>query len=273
MDLNSLLERYKVDGYAIFPVLFSEKQVAAWRAKFDELQREYHQWWFADTLEYAPKLLWPVVSHPVILDFAEMVMGPFVQLDNLTLAGFKPVSKEEAEGKVSGWHRDRWGDVPRNSVYERPYAINAIVYPQDLTNEFGPLRVIPGSHRSPVTIPEEETNRPHVDERVIHMKAGDVCLTHCDLLHSGTPNISGEIRYFLSVFYNLTWFKHTDTHQGPLTQRLVGEARARKDNRLMRLLGVDEQLRARWNSGFLDPDEERWAEWAAADRAAIIEEA
>ena len=77
----------------------------------------------------------------------------------------------------------------------------------------------------------------------------EICLTHGDLLHSGTPNISGEIRYFLSVFYNLTWFKHTDTHQGPLTQRLVEEARARKDHRLMRLLGVDEQLRARWESG------------------------
>ena len=124
-----------------------------------------------------------------------------------------------------------------------------------------------------MTIPEEERNRPHVDEKVIHMKAGDACLTHGDLVHSGTPNRSGGIRCFLSVFYNLTWLKHTDTHQGPLTQRLVEEARARKDHRLMRLLGVDDQLQARCNSGFLDPDEERWAEWAAADRAAIIEEA
>ena len=112
MDLNSVLERYKEDGYAILPRLFSEKQVAAWRAKFDELQRDYDQWWYGNALEYAPKLFWPVVSHPVILDFAEMVMGPFVQLDNLTLAGFKPVSKQEAEGKVSGWHRDRWGTSP-----------------------------------------------------------------------------------------------------------------------------------------------------------------
>ena len=267
--LDPLCEQYKKVGYAVLPGLYSEAQMDRWRHKFMELKDEYDQWWFGNTLEYAPNLFWPAVSHPTILDFAEKVMGPFVQLDNLTLAGSQPVSKEEAEGKVSGWHRDRWGKVPH--IYERPNAINAIAYLQDLTDAYGPLRVLPGSHQTPVTLPEDKRQKPHPDELVIHMKAGDVCMTHGNLVHSGTPNTADGIRFFFSSFYNLSWLKHTDTHKGPLTQRLVDQARERNDHRLMRLLGVDEQLQARCNSRFLIEDEVRWAEWIEADRAAIVE--
>jgi hypothetical protein len=119
---------YKERGYTVFPQLYGDRQMAAWRDKLDELHAEYGEWWLRNTLEYAPKLFWPAVSHPVLLDFAELVMGPFVQLDNLTLAGFGSVPVEEAEGKVSGWHRDRWGKVPRGSAYQRPNAVNAIGY-------------------------------------------------------------------------------------------------------------------------------------------------
>ena len=115
-SLDPLCEQYKEVGYAVLPGLYSEAQMDRWRHKFIELKDEYDQWWFGNTLEYAPNLFWPAVSHSTILDFAEKVMGPFVQLDNLTLAGSQPVSKEEAEGKVSGWHRDRWGKVPH--IYE-----------------------------------------------------------------------------------------------------------------------------------------------------------
>ena len=269
-DLNAHLEHYKEHGYTLFPRLYGECQMSQWRQRFCDLSAEYDEWWFRNTLEFAPKLFWPVVSNPLILDFAELVMGPFVQLDNLTLAGFASVSEEEAAGTISGWHRDRWGRVPTGNEYRRPNGINVITYLQDLTDQFGPLRVIPGSHRRPLTMTEEKSKMPHPDERVIHMKAGDVCITHSELAHSGTPNTSGKTRYFFSIYYNLTWLKHTDTHQGPLTQQLLGEARKRNDHRLMRLLGVDEQLQARCNSGFMvAEDEVRWKEWIMADKEAI----
>jgi hypothetical protein len=275
VDFSSHLEHYKENGFTIFPGLFDEGQMNKWRERHQQLYEEFdNRTWFGNMLEYAPRLLWPAVSNPTILDFAELVMGPFVQLDNLTLAFFHSVPKTEVEGKVSGWHRDRWAQVPRSSTYERPNAINAISYLQDLTDEMGPLRVIVGSHRRPLTIDPDDRGKPHPQETVINMQAGDVVMTHVNLVHSGTPNTSssGENRYFFSIFYNLTWLKHTDNHSGPLTQQLLAAARAHNDHRLMRLLGADEQLQARCNSGFLTPDEQRWAEWAAADRKTIKEE-
>jgi hypothetical protein len=138
---------YRERGYTVFPRFYGERQMAAWRDKLDEMHAEYGEWWLSNTLEYAPRLFWPAVSHSDLLDFAELVMGPFVQLVNLTLAGFRSVPVDEARGKVSGWHRDRWGKVPRGSVYQRPNAINAIAYLQDLSDEYGPLRVIESGDR------------------------------------------------------------------------------------------------------------------------------
>ena len=48
-----------------------------------------------------PQLMWEAVSNPTVLDFAETVVGPFVQLDNLTLAAFPPMDEEARGAPVS----------------------------------------------------------------------------------------------------------------------------------------------------------------------------
>ena len=270
MTIDERFEEYKTNGFTIFERVFDESQMLLWREKHQQLSAENDgQTWFGNMLEAAPDLMWPAVTHPTILEFVEKVMGPFVQLDNLTLAAFSSIEPQKAKGRVSGWHRDRWAHVPYTDAYHRPNAINAISYLQELTDAFGPLRVIIGSHRTPLTMEDTERAKPHPAEMLIHMKAGDVVITHNGLVHSGTPNTSGQLRYFFSIYYNLTWLKHTDHHSGPHTQQLLAEAKAANNHQLMRLLGVDEQLQPRCNSGFLLPDEERWEEWAAADRGAI----
>lgn len=270
MTIDERFEEYKTNGFTIFERVFDESQMLLWREKHQQLSAENDgQTWFGNMLEAAPDLMWPAVTHPTILEFVEKVMGPFVQLDNLTLAAFSSIEPPKAKGRVSGWHRDRWAHVPYTDAYHRPNAINAISYLQELTDAFGPLRVIIGSHRTPLTMEDTERAKPHPAETLIHMKAGDVVITHNGLVHSGTPNTSGQLRYFFSIYYNLTWLKHTDHHSGPHTQQLLAEAKAANNHQLMRLLGVDEQLQPRCNSGFLLPDEERWEEWAAADRGAI----
>ena len=59
-------------------------------------------------LERSPALMWPVLCRPEVLDFVEEVVGPRVQLDNLTLAAFPANPEESDESLVVGWHRDRW---------------------------------------------------------------------------------------------------------------------------------------------------------------------
>ena len=276
MNLDERLSAYKRDGYTVFESLFGEKLMDAWKAAYPgiverqtPLGQEEPSLWLRSTLEFEPKLFLPAVAHPMLLDFAEAVMGPFVQMDNLTFMAFPSVPAEEVEGKVSGWHRDIWAYKPTHAEYVPPLASNAITYLQDLTEEYGPLRVIPGSHRSNIGITPEERTRPHPEEIVVPVKGGDVVFTHAALYHSGTPNCSGNPRYFFSLYYNKSWLKCRDNHQGPAVQTILRTARENGDRRLMRLFGEDPLMFERANSGFYRDDEEMWAEWIEEDRKAL----
>ena len=275
-SLEQRIEQYKEDGYTLFEGAFNADLIAQWKAKYQDLVERQTlpdaarpTYWLSSVVEFEPWLMLPAVANPTILDFAERVMGPFVQLDNLTFMGFPSVPKEEAAGAASFWHRDIWAWVPTGDQYIRPIACNAITYLQDMDDGYGPLRVIPGSHREPITISEENRRKPHPREKLVYSKAGDVIFTHCALLHSGTPNSTGKLRYFFSIYYNLSWLRHRDNHSGPNVQKIIHMAREKNDRRLMRLFGVDDLVYQRANSGFNEPDEAMWNQWIAEDRAAL----
>jgi hypothetical protein len=187
-----------------------------------------------------------------------------------------------------------------NGSYERPLAFNAITYLQDLTARRDrlaadhPRRAQPPALGSFVHHPvrfrsgsdfcargcamlalaadrgRARRRRPAAaGEELVYMKAGDTIITHTSLLHSGTPNLSLAKRYFFSVYYNISWLKHTDTYTGPNCAQLIGWARGNGDHRALRLLGEDDRLQQRANSGFQQPDEARWAAWRAEDREAL----
>ena len=275
--MDKRLAQYMRDGFTVFEGVYDEIQMQYWRDEQDRLESvstapyaQQRTWWFGNMLERAPHLMWPVVSNPLVLDFAEQVVGPFIQLDNLTLAAFPTKEKDEPDAQKCGWHRDRWGHMPTGH-YQRPMSLNAICYLQDLTDQSGPLRVIYGSHIEPVAMTEDERSQPHPCEKLLYLKAGDLVLTHSCLLHSGTPNISGAKRYFFSVYYNISWLKYTDTFDGPNCRQLIAWARERNDHRALRLLGQDDHLQSRANSGFQECDEERWIQWQQADQDAMVD--
>ncbi len=275
-SMTKRLAEYKENGFTVFEGVFSREQMDAWIARYADLvQRqtplgaERPTQWLSSVVEYEPWLMLPAVNNPDILDFAERVMGPFVQLDNLTFMAFPTYPRAEVEGRASGWHRDIWAWVPPGNDYIAPLACNAITYLQDLTDENGPLRVVPGSHREPVTVTQDSLHVPHPREVLVYPKAGDIVFTHCALLHSGTPNYSGKLRYFFSIYYNRSWLRYRDNHSGPNVGKITQMARQKNDRRLLRLFGVDEQVFMRANSGFQVADEEMWDRWIREDRAAL----
>lgn len=278
--LADRIAEFKHQGYTVFEQAFSRDLMDRWIAKYPDLVSRQTPpgaanptLWLSSVVEYEPWLMLPAVNDPVILDFAERVLGPFVQLDNLTFMAFPSLPRAEAEGKAGLWHRDIWGWVPTSADYIPPLACNAITYLQDLTDENGPLRVVPGSHREPVTVPQERRTTPHPREQLVYAKAGDVIFTHCALLHAGTPNWSGRERYFFSIYYNRSWLRCRDNHAGPNVAKIIAQAREKNDRRLLRLFGVDELVFRRANSGFQVADEEMWDRWIEEDRALLKGEA
>jgi hypothetical protein len=270
--LDEHLAEFKRDGFTLFPGMLDGGWVQEMRAAFEDIADRIptadgsRPSLFVDVLEHQPQLVLRALASERLLDFAEMVIGPHVQLETVTYRRTPP--GEAADGPVLGFHRDMFAFFPEDGVYHRPLLFNALSYLQDLTDDSGPLRIIPGSHMRALRITQEEAKRPHPEEVIVYPKAGDVAVFHCSMLHSGTVNRSTDHRYLFFLTFNHSWLKHRANYQGPVSQAVIAQARARGDRRLLRLLGVDDQFVQRANCGFLDPDEENWQRWIAEDAAA-----
>jgi hypothetical protein len=280
MTLDEHLYEYKRDGYTVFRRFISPDKVREWRSilnpKFEKL---FPQKPNAPRARIVPLLsdpdLAPLarehVQIPLMLDFAERVMGPYVQLDSFEVSGF-PIREGDLKGAVDRWHRDAFHNTetwqgfrtmaeqsPR--PYTPPLACNSLTYLQDMNEETGPLRVIRGSHLEYVFIPKEGEHEPHPDETYLDLEAGDMVFTHHEILHSGTWNISNEIRYFLSNYICRIGLPHRDTFDLPAIHEILKEARARNDRRLLRFFAEDDL--------FVTREEASWKKMVEEDRSEL----
>ncbi|MDB4912587.1 MAG: Phytanoyl-CoA dioxygenase [Gemmatimonadetes bacterium] len=272
MNVRDHFEELCRDGFTIIRAAHPPVVVAEWHAIAQQLAVDDEaKRTVGNFIETHTALALRTIANPHLLDMAEMTMGPFVQLDGLTLVSWPPAreSAEEARQAKLHWHRDPWSQVPRSGVYERPLGINMLMYLQDLDEKNGPLRVIVGSHRAAVTIAPADRTEAHAEEHLIFARRGDVIVMHNGLVHSRSPNRSDKLRSYVSVYYNLSWLRSSSRHDGPAAKRILALAEEQNDRRLMRLLGVDSELEARTNSGFLTPDEECWRDWIREDRAVL----
>ena len=211
--------------------------------------------------------------HPVLLDYAEHVMGPFVQLDGYEITGYpsRPLAQRT---KVDRWHRDAfnysgvWGRHGSSHhrddrVYTAPTACNCITYLQDMNEETGHLRILTDSHLDYTFIRDEDAHQPQPGEQLVTLEAGDMVYTHNEILHAGSINTSGQIRYFISAYFQRFGLPHRDNFRHPLIEAIKTEARARNDRRVLRLFAEDDQLEERERAA--------WAQMIAEDRAALAE--
>ena len=276
-ELERHLAEFQNLGYTILPNAHPRRWVDAVRARFETLRHEVPHagdapYFFDDFLEYEPDLGVEAMTRPVVLQVAEAIIGPQVQLESMTISGSPPDpnrTRSGTTGRVAGWHRDLFARLPVVDGYQPPLLFNAMTYLQNLTDAVGPLRVIPGSHRRPSTVARDQLQQPHADELLLYPQAGDAVLFHHALLHSGTENTSAEYRFFYCCAYNLCWLKHRANYAGPICAALKAAAAARHDRRLLRLMdGDDRIIRRVLHNPVLEPEEQLWARWEAEDAAA-----
>ena len=153
-------------------------------------------------------------------------------------------------------------DLPRPSVHAKGIPYHWYHW-QDMDGPGGALMVVPGSHRSsfgdrPSTAAEEAA------VLALDARAGDACVFHCDMLHSGSANHApdGAWRYMLTSFVVRAGFPHRDDFTNPpLVHRLLAEARATGDRRVLRFFGADAEA-----GGPLRREELQWRAAIEAER-------
>ena len=95
------------------------------------------------------------------------------------------------------------------SMRDLPVPVVHINFPLvDLTNENGPIRQVPGTHRSRAPIPtladEPEWMRLST---VCPLPAGSAIIRDARCWHGGTPNLSREVRAMPNIEYMAPWFR------------------------------------------------------------------
>ena len=103
-----------------------------------------------------------LIEHPPILDRHRALFGNQVQLLQYDFLRQGPRS----EASERHWHRDF------SFPGDRPLSINTILYLDDMTEETGPTRVVPGSHRGEALPPPDRAGAPLPGEVAVYAPAG-----------------------------------------------------------------------------------------------------
>ncbi|MDH7448109.1 glycosyltransferase [Aquimarina sp. 2201CG14-23] len=145
-----------------------------------------------------------LVTHPVILQYLEPILGPNILVHGSTLFYKKPNNKKSVL-----WHQDGYF-----MKFSSPKYVTAWVAFEDSVQENGCLQVIPGSQDrlyahdstpsensvlpSGLTVIEKFNKEKAVD---IELKAGEMSLHHVNIIHGSNPNISDKPRIGFAIRY------------------------------------------------------------------------
>lgn len=144
---------------------------------------------------------WEVLTRSRVTEVLRQLVGP-----NALLQTSKLNTKAPGGGAAVEWHQD-WAFYPHTNDDMLAFGVML----EDVTEQNGPLQVIPGSHKGPVLSHNNadgifcgavDPDDPdfHLDKAVtITGRAGSMSVHHARTLHGSAPNVSDRAR--LMLFY------------------------------------------------------------------------
>ena len=202
------VESYNKDGYLNSIPLFVGDQVATNRVYFDGLlahalaQGKSSYSISGSHVIYSG--VYDLVKSSVLLDLAEDLLGP-----NFVAIGAHYFCKLPKDSKVVSWHQDfTYWPVDRAKIITIWVAID------DVDRENACIQVVPGSHRHGLlpyreSDPQENNILNQTVDNIeqygrpdrLEMKAGEVSVHSCLLLHGSDANLSDRRRCGLGIRY------------------------------------------------------------------------
>ena len=213
-DLENQVKAMEEDGYAYLPKVIEGTQLAELRAAMDQLTAISASFDRHGTVENGNGFLNKHINNafnrdPVFLQYldlspvielAEAIHGEDCHVIGMTAWVTGPGRPDQ------GLHID-WLPIPLPAdILEDPrvkvpiFISTAHYYLNDLYEDLGPTKFVPGSHASGRR-PDGETEWKGATEKSILCNAGDVVIFRSEVWHRGTANRSDQTRYLLQVHY------------------------------------------------------------------------
>ena len=212
MDMNTLAERYREDGYVSGVPILSADETAAHRRALEDAEAAQGPLHFKAKLHTVMTSPYQLATHPKVLDVVEALIGPDILLYDVTY-----IIKEPHTASHVSWHQDLtyWGlsDDAQVSMW---LALSPA------TEVSGCMRMVPGSHtrgRFDHEVTEDDTNvlfqgqtvRDVAEEDAVMcpLAPGEASFHHGWVLHASMPNASDDRRIGLNVQYLASHVRQT----------------------------------------------------------------
>ena len=202
-------------GYLIIDDALTKKELETLRAAFDDTLNNINKLNHIDVglLEYDERFIFLLDNNPVIKRM-EAILGHCIQLHSATARVTEPNTPNQ------NWHRDGpWPVDPEGTpIGSIPGQINCGYYLDELTEENGPIAVVPGSHKALFKPPSLDIDFP--DQKLILARPGQAIIFNGWLYHRGLGNKSKFKRRVCLMCYQNSWMKSRETFDGPVSSKL-----------------------------------------------------
>ncbi len=234
-EITELVEQ----GYIVRNQLFSGEQLQSLREAADEIEARYlatHKpgegkgfggLFARNIIDEHPVIETLLLSHPALVSVARAVLGPQVQVHASVLR----VAYPGLQNQGVEWHfHQRVVPDPEPPFFLRPVVLDNLIYLDDLTDDSGPLVVLPGSHKFNEDLPSGDfSDKP--GQVVVKCPAGSVVTSHSSLWHKAFAPKPDAIKRRLLIFgYSPVWLKTIDVPT-KLRQRIASDPRATEEQR------------------------------------------
>jgi len=192
------------DGFIYFPAVLDAAGIAQLRACSDRIKPVTTK---GDSIQNAfnrDPLYLEFLDKPGVIDLVEAVLGDDCHLLQMTQWNS---GKREEQDMHTDWKPIRLPDEiaadPRVTI--PALIVTAHFYLDDIYEDLGPTRIIPGSHRAAGSPDPQAGEWNGAPEQSILCNAGDVVIFRSDVWHRGGANRTDQVRYLLQVHYANRW--------------------------------------------------------------------
>jgi ectoine hydroxylase-related dioxygenase (phytanoyl-CoA dioxygenase family) len=212
-------------GYLVIDDALTEAQVQRLRSAVDRcfsLSDNPHTEGLRHRLLEVDREFHFLLDHEPVMRRIEAILGTCVQLHSASAQFAKPGSPDQI------WHRDGpWPMDPRGTPYgSLPGQINCGYYLDELSEETGPIKLVPFSHRS--ASPAPNNHDPLPDELAVYARPGQAVLFDGWLWHRRAANTGSKLRRVCLMCYQNAWMKSREPFDGPLVRELITAGDARR---------------------------------------------
>ena len=135
-----------------------------------------------------------VYEHPVVKGALHSLLGP-----GYAMNGHRHMHVTRPGSIGQSWHQDG-----TNVRHHQVWTTLAMYYPQDVTVDMGPTIVMPGTHFRNAPTDRLASYGTLKGQKPLIVPAGTVAITHYDLWHAATRNVSDRMRYMLKFVFDRT---------------------------------------------------------------------